>query len=249
MERSEDPGRRGLLGWFGRPVHLEVRRPFELRALRRSPFWRGDRLPPGRGRPLLLIPGFMAGPNTAEPLAHVLQAAGWRVRVAGVGRNSGPAYEGVDTCERELCDLAEEYGQPVSVIGHSRGGQYARILGVRHTERVAQVIVVGTPLLVKYPPFFVVKVPAEVLDRAWRAGAFGPVDPEREQEVDDHRYLPFPEDIDFVSIWSKTDGIVDWRMSQEPGAVDIEVSASHLGLISSVEGVRAIGEALARQSD
>lgn len=242
------PGRSGIAGWFGRPLHLELRRPFELRALRRSTLWSGDGIPLGGGRPLLLIPGFMAGRTTAEPLAHVLREAGWRVKIAGVGRNTGPAYEGIDLCEDDLVSLVDSAGDPVTMVGHSRGGQFARVLAVRHPQLVAQVVVIGTPLQVKYPPFVVVKLPAELLDRAWRAGAFGPVDPEREQEVDDHRYLPFPGHVDFVTIWSRTDGIVDWRMSREPSAHDIEVSASHLGLISSVPGIEAIASALARQA-
>lgn len=235
-----------LLNWFGRPFHLEARRPFELRALRRSGLWHGVGVPPGDGRPLLLIPGFMAGRTTAEPLARVLQAAGWDVTIAGVGRNSGPAYHGVEASEADLFELSEGHGRRIHVIGHSRGGQFARVLAVRHPERVEQVIAVGCPLIVKYPPFVVVKVPAELLDRAWRAGAFGEVDPAREQAVDDDRALPFPTDVDFVSIWSRTDGIVDWRMSSEPAAHGIEVSASHLGLIASVAGVEAIAAALQR---
>ena len=203
-------------------------------------------MPAGNGRPLLLIPGFMAGRTTAEPLVHVLQAAGWDVTIAGVGRNTGPAYHGVDASEADLFELSERFGRKVHTIGHSRGGQFARILAVRHPERVEQVITVGTPLMVKYPSFVVVKVPAELLDRAWRAGAFGDVDPDREQAVDEDRYLPFPHDVDFVSIWSRTDGIVDWRMSQDPAADWIEASASHLGLISSVAGVEAIASALGR---
>ena len=237
---------RNLTGWFGRPFHLEARRPFELRALRRSPLWEGAGVPPGRGRPLLLIPGFMAGRTTAEPLARVLRAAGWEVTIAAVGRNTGPAYHGVDATEADLLALTEQHGSRVHTIGHSRGGQFARVLAVRHPERVAQVIAVGTPLGVKYPPFVVVKVPAELLDRAWRAGAFGEVDPAREQAVDDDRANPFPSGVDFVSIWSRTDGIVDWRMSQEAAAHSIEASASHLGLISSVAGIEAIAAALHR---
>ncbi len=238
-----------LAHWFGRPFHLEVRRPFELRALQRSPLWAGVGVPPGEGRPLLVIPGFMAGRKTAEPLVRVLRAAGWEATIAGVGRNSGPAYHGVEAAEADLFALAERHGRRVHTIGHSRGGQFARVLAVRHPERVAQVIAIGTPLQIKYPPFVVVKIPAELLDRAWRAGAFGEVDPDREQAVDDDRALPFPADVDFVSIWSRTDGIVDWRMSQEQAAHSVEVAASHLGLISSISGIEAIAEALRRAED
>jgi pimeloyl-ACP methyl ester carboxylesterase len=188
----------------------------------------------------------MAGRTTAEPLAQVLRAAGWNVTVAGVGRNTGPAYHGIDATEADLFDLSDRHGRRVRMIGHSRGGQFARVLAVRHPERVEQVVAVGAPLMVKYPTFVVVKVPAELLDRAWRAGAFGPVDTTREQAVDDDRHLPFPDNVDFVSIWSKTDGIVDWRMSLDPEAHGLEASASHLGLISSVAGINAIATALGR---
>ena len=232
---------------FGRPVHRELRRPFELMALKRSAAWQGEGIPPGNGRPILVISGFMAGRTTSEPLVHVLREAGWTVEAAAVGRNAGPAYDGIDRSTAGLHELAERTGQPVTVIGHSRGGQYARVLAVRHTALVRQVIAVGTPLLVKYPPFVVVNVPATLLERAWRAGWFGQVHPHREDEVDTDRYAAFPPQVDFVSIWSRSDGIVDWRLSREPGAFDIEVATSHLGMIASPRGVAAIATALNRQ--
>lgn len=244
---SSPAPQRGVVGWFGRPFYREARRVLELRALQRSALWDGSGLPAGEGRPVLLIPGFMAGRFTAEPLAHVLRAAGWDVTIAALGRNSGPAYHGIDIAGAELRALSERANQKVTLIGHSRGGQFARVLAVRAPHLVAQVITAGSPLSTKYPPFAVVKVPAELLDRAWRAGAFGEVDTDREQEVDDDRYAPFPESVDFVSIWSKTDGIVDWRTSADTAAFSIEVVTTHLGVIRSIDGVSAIGEALTRQ--
>ena len=237
----------GMAGWFGRPVHLELRGPFELRMLKRSPLWRGEGVPAGEGRPLLIIPGFLAAPKGAVALHHILNKAGWQAEVASVGRNSGPAYVGLDAAETDLRRLEDTTGQPVTIVGHSRGGQFARVLAVRHPEFVKQIVVIGTPLLVKYPDFAAVKLPAEVLDRGWRAGAFGEVFPERESDVDRDRYADFPDDIDFVSIYSKTDGIVDWRTSIEPAAHTVEISASHRGLLNSVPGVAAIADALRRQ--
>lgn len=246
QHQVEQP-RTGLAGWFGRPLPLELRGPFELRALKRSPLWQGDGVPDGNGRPLLIIPGFLAARNGAAAIHHILNRAGWRAEVAAVGRNSGPAYVGMDAASADLHRLTEETGQPVTVVGHSRGGQFARVLAVRHPETIRQIVVIGTPLLVKYPDFAAVKLPAEVLDLGWRAGAFGEVFPDRESEVDRDRYADFPDGIDFVSIYSKTDGIVDWRTSIEPAAHTMEISASHRGLLNSVSGVTAIARALARQ--
>ena len=249
--RTRDPEsgapRTGPAGWFGRPIHLEARTPFEQRHLRRSSLWQGDGIPPGRGRPLLLIPGFLAGPRSARSLVKVLSSAGWAIERAGVGRNSGPAYVGVDAAAEDLTRMHQDSGLPVTIVGHSRGGQFARVLAVRHHPMVRQVIAVGSPLLLKYPRFAPVMVPAELLDRTWRTGAFGQVHPDRELEVDRDRRAPFPDSVDFVSIYSRSDGIVDWRACIEAAAVTVEVTASHRGLINGVAGIEAIAKALRRQ--
>lgn len=246
--RPQHQPRTGPVGWFGRPVHLEARIAFEHRHLRRSPLWQGHGIPPGGSMPLLIIPGFLAGRRSTHSLARVLSAAGWAVETAAVGRNSGPAYVGVDAASDDLKRMYETTGQPVTVVGHSRGGQFARVLAVRYPEAVKQVIAVGSPLLLKYPEFAAVKVPAELLDRGWRAGAFGEVHPDRELEVDLDRFATFPLGIDFVSIYSRSDGIVDWRSCIDGVAVTMEVEASHRGLIKGVAGVTAIARALGRQT-
>ncbi len=238
--------RTGPIGWFGRPVHLEARGPLEQLRLRRSPLWASHGIPAGDDRPLLLIPGFLAKPRSTQSLQRVLVGAGWRVRVAAVGRNSGPAYVGVEAAERDLFELAESDDRPVTIIGHSRGGQYARILAVRHPATITQVVALGAPFLVKYPRFAPLRMPISVLEWVWRAGAFGHVDPERESSVDRDRWAAFPDGIDFVSIYSRSDGFVDWRTCLDPAAHPVEVVASHRGLLNSVAGISAVAAALGR---
>jgi len=238
--------KRGLAGMLGRPIWLEARSPVELRTLKRSRVWRGVGIPEGNDRPVLIIPGFLAGRKTANALHHVLTTAGWDAVIAPVGRNAGPAQFSIDAAEGALTELYERTGQPIRIIGHSRGGQFGRIIAVRHPGKVCQVVAVGTPLTVKYPTYLVVRLPAEALDRAWRLGAFGHVDIAKEREIDDLRYVEFPDHIDLVSVWSKSDGIVDWRLSFEDAATSVEVKASHLGLINSIAGMRGIAAALAR---
>lgn len=243
-----DP-REGAASYVARPFHYELRSPFERRQLRRSPLWDGEGIEPGEGRPVLIYPGFMSGYHKAKPLLRVMRAAGWEARIADVGRNSGPAYHSVDAAARDIDELIDETGERVTIIGHSRGGQFGRVLAVRHPEKVRRVIAIGAPLRTKYPPFLVVKLPAEALDWVWRRGTFGPVDPDREQEVDDDRYLPFPDEVDLFSIYSRTDGIVDWRYCHDEWAEMVEISASHLGLISSIEGIEAIASVLPQGHD
>ncbi len=234
----------GFDAWVKRPVWREARRPLELRQLKKDPIWHGDSVPLGHGRPILIIPGFFSGRATADPLAHVLGVAGWDVHIADVGRNMGPSYEAVDAAEAGLDALGASSDRKAIIIGHSRGGQFGRVVSVRQPERIDRLIAVGTPLTIKYPSFFIVKLPAEALDKAWRAGAFGYVDQVREQEIDDLRYVPFPSNIELISVYSTTDGIVDWRLSVEPAARCVEVNTSHTGLFNSVAGIRAIADSL-----
>ncbi len=237
---------RGVTGYLGRPVWAEFRSIRELRRLKGSTWWQGYGMPEGHSRPVLLIAGFLAGPRTVDALEHVLVMAGWRATQAEVGRNAGPAYHGVEQSEKALKQLYRATRQKVRVIGHSRGGQYGRVLAVRYPEMVEQVITLGSPLCVKYPKYAVVKLPAEALDRLWRTGLFGAIDKDAEQDVDDDRFVPFPPGIDFVSIYSKSDGIVDWRTSLDPDAHLIEINASHAGLPNSIAGINAVAIALKR---
>ncbi len=245
LDRRHVP-RTGLSGMVGRPVWLEARSPFEIRSLKRSALWRGVGVPAGHGRPILVFPGFLASRRSTVALDHVLRAGGWRVEVAPVGRNAGPAQHSVDKARDTLQKLYDETGQRVRIVGHSRGGQFGRILAVLYPDQVRQVIGVGTPLIVKYPSYLVVRIPAETLDKLWRRGTFGHVDQMKEQGVDDLRYVEFPDAVDLVSVWSRSDGIVDWRLSLEPAATNVEVKASHMGLINSVAGLQGIATALAR---
>lgn len=236
----------GLRAWFGQPFWREARVPIERRRLRRSELWRGQGLPDGRNRPVLIIPGFMSGPRKAAPLARVLRASGWAVEVANVGRNAGPAYDTVDAATRGIERLAELTGQRVAVVGHSRGGQFGRVLGYRHPELIHRVVAVSAPLQTKYPPFFLVKLPAETLDRIWRTGVLGRVYVEREQAVDDDRYRALAPEVELVSIFSRSDGIVDWRYTFDDQARMVEITATHLGIMQSIAGVRAIATELDR---
>ena len=43
-------------------------------------------------------------------------------------------------------------------------------------------------------------------------------------------HRPFPQDVELISFYTTSDGIVDWRACVVPGAENIEVSGSHLGM-------------------
>jgi hypothetical protein len=54
----------------------------------------------------------------------------------------------------------------------------------------------------------------------------------------------FPAGIGFVSIYSRTDGIVKWRSCLDPAAEQVEVRASHCGMAFNPEVYRAVAQTL-----
>src|SRR5260370_41667823 len=82
-------------------------------------------------RPILLIPGFLAGDVTLYPFANWLRSQGHRVYFSGIVANVDCPRRAVDRLCRILDDLYVRYDEKVVVIGHSLGGVYARALARR----------------------------------------------------------------------------------------------------------------------
>jgi len=56
---------------------------------------------------------------------------------------------------------------------------------------------------------------------------------------------PFPEDIGYVAMYSRSDGVVDWRSCLDEAAQLVEVESSHCGMSVSAQVYREVGFALA----
>jgi triacylglycerol lipase len=56
---------------------------------------------------------------------------------------------------------------------------------------------------------------------------------------------PVPDRVGLVTVYSKSDGIVDWRACLDPGADEqVEISTSHLGMAVSPAAWKAVASAL-----
>jgi hypothetical protein len=58
-----------------------------------------------------------------------------------------------------------------------------------------------------------------------------------------------PVDVPYTALYSRTDGIVDWRSCLDPHAELIEVRASHLGMGLNAEVYAELARALGRARD
>jgi hypothetical protein len=59
-------------------------------------------------------------------------------------------------------------------------------------------------------------------------------------------HADFPSSVGYMSIYSRSDGIVDWHSCLDPAADHVEIQASHCGMAVSRQAYRATAEALER---
>jgi pimeloyl-ACP methyl ester carboxylesterase len=128
--------------WWGRPV-AETRGWLELGRLLGDPVFYGAGVPHGDGRPVVLMPGFLAGDQTLVVLAGWLRRLGYRPRLCGFVANTGCSDRTLNRVERRVESLWQAYGRRVALIGHSRGGHFARALAARRPDRVSHAISMG----------------------------------------------------------------------------------------------------------
>ena len=107
--------------------------------------------PRGDGHGVLVFPGLLAGDSSTVPLRAFLRWLGYDVRGWGLGRNHGPSEAVLAGLPRAVLDHATRTGRPVSLVGWSLGGIYAREMARRHPRQVRQVITLGSPYAMHDP--------------------------------------------------------------------------------------------------
>jgi hypothetical protein len=178
--------------------------------------------PRGDGHGVLVFPGLLAGDASTVPLRAFLRWLGYDVRGWDLGRNNGPTEAILAGLPQAVLDHAERTGRPVSLIGWSLGGIYAREMARRHPRQVRQVITLGSPYAMRDPKQSHAEGPYRRL-RSLHAPAArlpGPVLRAR------------PIDVPSTSVYSRWDGVVAWQACVEPQTPvhqNVEVRCSHLG--------------------
>jgi pimeloyl-ACP methyl ester carboxylesterase len=217
---------------------MESRAVFELGAVAAaSPLLR--LIGRGDNHPVLILPGFLADDPSTAPLRSVLRSQGYWVHGWQLGRNLGPTPEVIDGLIARLTALHDRHDKPVSLIGWSLGGIYARRLARRYPHMVRQVITLGSPFRID---------PA--VDRSAVSALYDRLKPTHAVSID--AILPGveggPLSVPATSIYTRTDGVVRWWQCLEsigPERENIEVRGSHSGLGFNPAAIYAISDRLA----
>jgi triacylglycerol lipase len=152
--------------------------------------------------------------------------------------------------EKRLERLVELQGRPAAIVGQSRGGTLAKVLAHRRPELVAGVIALGSPQIDPLAVHPVVRLQVEAVSRLGSLGAPGLfkrscLDGDCCASFWEALATPLPDDVPLVSVYSKSDGIVDWRSCLDPDATElVEIGASHCGMAVSRSAWRAVSKGL-----
>ncbi len=185
--------------------------------------------------PVLLVPGFMAGDPTLRAMSTFLRHQGFRTYRSQILVNAGCTREAGERLEARLEAIATRRDRKVTIVGHSLGGMLARGLAARRPDLVEGIVSLGSPVLAPGAIHRVLKWDADVLAKLTSAGLRGLMSAdcfggECARLSWEESQQPLDSGVGFTAIYSKRDGIVDWKACLDPLATHVEVSTSHCGM-------------------
>jgi pimeloyl-ACP methyl ester carboxylesterase len=243
--RAEPPA------WWGRPL-AETRWMLELARLLADPvFVNQSGVPRGDGRAVVILPGFLAGDRTLSVMAGWLRRLGYAPAACGFVANVDCSDRALERVEGRVNELHRRDGRRVAVVGHSRGGHFARAMAARAPDRVSHAISLGADLRglvgISVPTLAAVAAVRRGLELTGRMRAERCFTAECTCAFTRDYGRSFPADrVHLTSIYSKQDGVVVWEGSVVPEADCVEVTGSHVGLAFNRKAYRAVAHALAK---
>jgi pimeloyl-ACP methyl ester carboxylesterase len=233
------------------PLWRESRVGLELAGLLRDPVFRGEGVKDGRGQPVLLIPGFLAGDDSLSLMTRWLRGTNHHAKRAGIRMNVDCSQAAVERLEEKVEVLVERQGQRAAIVGQSRGGHFARVIAKRRPDLVAGIVTLGSPLTEP------LAIHPAVRAQIYAVGALGTLgvrglfrhtclwgDCCKEFWADAE--APYPKGVGFLSVYSRSDGVVRWRSCLDEHAEHLEIHASHIGMGMHPDAWRAVAGELER---
>jgi pimeloyl-ACP methyl ester carboxylesterase len=198
----------------------------------------------------VLIPGFLAGDVSLGVMGSWLERIGYAAHGSGIVANVDCSDRALNRLEARVERVEASAGRKVALIGHSRGGHFAKALAHRRPDLVAGVVSLGAGLDTPFD----ISVPTKAAVAAVRA-VQGRLRPELARTgclteacgcafAADYT-APFPAGIPLTSVYSREDGVVWWEACTVPYARNVEVTGSHIGLAFNRKVYRVLADALA----
>lgn len=198
-------------------------------------------LPPGDGHAVVLFPGLATDQHAIGPLRDFCNGLGYTAHDWGRGFNTGPQGDPdawLDELAQDVITMTSQSAEPISLVGWSLGGIYAREVAKRLDGRVRQVVTIGTPFAGSSH-----QTHAGLVYRVLNGS-----DPAVHSGMSERlRQAP---GVPTTSIYSRSDGVVAWQACIQPGrrarTENIEVKGSHCGLAWNAEVFGVLADRLSQ---
>src|SRR5579872_3091961 len=191
--------------------------------------------PRGDGHAVLVLPALLRSDHFTDQVRGFLGELGYVAHGWELGLNIGPTKRLLDGSLERLRQIADERG-PVSVVGFSLGGLFARWLSLRSPDQVRDVITVCSPIHDAADSFW---LPLKPFLGMWPDVDIAKLAAEIAQQ------LPVP----LTCVVSRQDGIVHWTSCCDQGAPPedmIEITGPHALIARSPTVLSIVAERLAR---
>lgn len=231
-----------------RPIWREAFLGLDWFALHSSPVYYGLGVPRGDGSGVIVVPGFMGTDFYLQEMYYWLRRIGYRPFNSGIGWNAECISTLVGRLSETISEAHAKTSSKVHLIGHSLGGILARSAAALNPDPIASVTTLGSPFRGVQSHPLVLAAAQRVRARIRREN----------RQTEPGCYTGYcacdavvvlqkdlPSSIRQTAIYTKSDGIVDWRvcLSDDPNR-DLEVGGTHVGLAFNASVYRLIAERL-----
>ena len=198
--------------------------------------------PKGDGHPVLVLPGFTAGDGSTLLLRRFLTRLGYNTLPWLLGNNRGAPAQ-LLSLMRRFYRLTQTYDEPISIVGQSLGGVYAREIAREFPDAVRFVITLGSPFAATSH-----RSTSPLVARLFESMSGVTVEQMRTEMAHQDSRLPPP--VPVSALYSRTDGVVSWRacMERESDLTEnIEVIGSHSGMAMHPMVLHVVADRLAQR--
>ncbi len=198
-------------------------------------------LPTGDGHPVLVLPAMLMPNKLMASLRSQLEQLGYDVYAPKQIMTTGLTDDIYQTLNDYTDSICQNTGKQVSIIGHSIGGIYARVLATRNKALVRQVISLCAPFLAS----------DELLNHSQIARIYKRFNP----QVNDNQVMT-PEQfsacpgVPTTSIYTRFDGIIPWGLCLDrlDALTDnIRILGTHVGMAHNIFACYVIADRLAQK--
>jgi pimeloyl-ACP methyl ester carboxylesterase len=211
----------------------------------------GFGIPHGDGSGVVIIPGFLGTDVYLTELHAWLGRIGYRPYFSGIGINADCPNLLVQRHLKETIDTAlEETGRKIHLIGHSLGGVIARSVAGARPRDVASVITLASPIRGTVANRNIINAAEAVRLRILQEHGNGVLPQCYTGRCTCHFVdalrRSVPRSMLQTAIYTRHDGIVDWRycMTRKAGN-DFEVPGTHIGMAFNPAAYVIVAERLA----